>query len=288
MLEELKYHHSIQNYNKVLKISNELLRKEEYAYDYEILTYKAEALRNTFQDQKAIEIFKLIINHYPENIHSKINISICLMDIGEFLEAKEHLGIAKEIDPENLDVICNLIFIEEQIHTFEEVIALSNQAIEINKEDPSLWLTISSAQERLGMYDESIQNGIKAMHLCKEDDVILQMVFNNLGYTYSKIEDLTNAEYYTRKAIKLDDKEPYAFNNLGYIFAKCGKIEEGLKLVNHSISLDNSNSYVYKNRAKIYIMLGELEAAKRDLLRAKNMDYALDHDDEVDELLKTI
>lgn len=49
--------------------------------------------------------------------------------------------------------------------------------------------------------------------------------------------------------------------------------------------IDPDNSYAYKNRAKVLLQLRETEQAIEDLLTARELDYELLYDDEVDRLL---
>ena len=72
------------------------------------------------------------------------------------------------------------------------------------------------------------------------------------------------------------------------MLALCGKVDEGLKYINHSINIDHLNSYAYKNRAKVYLMKGNKNKARKDLEKAKDMDYHIDYDNEVNELLLTL
>lgn len=285
MLEQIKYQYSIANDHKVLKLTDQFLKIEGNAKNYEALNFKAQSLKNTFQDERAIETFQYIIECYPEEIGPLLELALCLIDIGEFDKAKSQLETAKSLEPSNIDVINNLIFIEESLQNFSEVIKLSNEAILIDEYEPSIWITISSAHERLGKYEEAIRYGERAIALSENDEILLQMAYNNLGYNYSKMNDLTNAEYYLKKAVEVDGTEPYAINNLGLVIAQKGNIEAGFTLIEKSISLDTENSYAYKNRAKLFLMAGNEKEARKNLIKAKELNYELDHDNEVNELL---
>lgn len=284
MIEEIRYHFSVSNNNKVIRLSDKFLGIKGNSRNLEVLTYKAQSHKNLFQDQQAIETFKLITEYFPNNLEATIELALCLIDIGEFQESNMLLTEALRIDKTNLEIINNLIFIQEQLHNYEEVIRLSNLAIGIDEKDPSIWLTISSAYDSLGKFEKSIKYGKQALQLC-DDTIYLQMAHNNLGFTYSKMNELQLAKTHLEKAIQIDNTEPYAFNNLGLVLAKIGNIEKGFEFINYSLKIDNENSYAFKNRAKLYLMEGKIQKAKNDLKRAKELDYEIEYDNEVNELL---
>ncbi|MEM6377587.1 MAG: hypothetical protein AAF705_05195 [Bacteroidota bacterium] len=285
ILDEIKYHFSIANDHKVVKLAEQLLKDEQNQDNYELLLYKAHAHRNLYQDQMAIEIFGQIIEMRPQEVSPRLNQALCLIDIGEFLKARSTLNIALQLEPQNLEVIHNLIFVEIQIHDFEKAIELAKIGIEIDDTDPILWINLSHAQDCLGNFNEAILSGKKAIDLCKYDAFLLQNAYNNVGYTYTKMSDFYNAKKYLQRATELDQEEPFAWNNLGLVMAKTGQVKEGLQMINRSIKLDRSNSYAYKNRAKVYLMQVKKRRAKADLKKAKELDYELHYGNEVNELL---
>ena len=288
MIEQLRFQYSIADDQKVIRLANQLLETEEYKNKYEVLNYKAQAHKNLFQDELAIVTYQRIIESYPDLVEPRLNLGLLLIEVEAYEGARNHLLAALKIDPKNLEVLNNIIFIEEVTLNFEEVIELSNLAIELDPNDPSIWLVISSAHERLGNYVEAIDTCKKGIRLSGDDMIYLQLGYNNLGYIYLKMNDLAKAKTYLEKAIELDDTEPFAFNNLGLVMAKLGDFKQGMKLINHSIQLDNENSYAFKNRAKVHLMEGNAQLAQQDLLRAKDLNYELEYGSEVNELLDSL
>jgi len=288
MIEKLKYQFTIANYRNVIKIANDLLKQESYNNDYTVLMYKAASYANLMEDENAISVYQSIIDNYPNLVEPRIRIVEVQIEIGQYDVARNHLSHARAIEPENLDVINNQIYISEQLHEFQKVIDLSTEAIEIDETETSVWLTRASARERMQDYELAIKDGLKAISLSRNDEIYLQLAYNDLGYTYLKKGDYLNAELYLRKAIEVDETEPLQYNNLGLVLALCGKVDEGLKYINHSINIDHLNSYAYKNRAKVYLMKGNKNKARKDLEKAKDMDYHIDYDNEVNELLLTL
>lgn len=287
-MEKLKYQYDIGNYWNVIKIADMLLIETKNENYYSILMFKAYAYCNLLEENKAVEIFDLIIRTFPNKIEPRIRLALTLIQIGKYIKARKVLEAALLVEPNNLDIINNLMFVEEDLHNFERVIELANEAITIDELEPSVWLVRASASEKVGDYTRAISDGLKAIELSRDDEIFLQMAHNNLGYTYTKMGDVVKAEFYLRKAIEIDDTDPFQFNNLGFVLAKKGQLEEGLRYINHSLELDSENSYAYKNRAKVFLMAGKPELARKDLIKAKKLDYEIEYDNEVNILLNDL
>jgi len=57
----------------------------------------------------ALVLNNAIIKYYPEEVLPRINLGLCLIDIGQYDDAGNELKIALLHEPNNLDVISNLI-----------------------------------------------------------------------------------------------------------------------------------------------------------------------------------
>ena len=285
-LEEIQNQYSMGNDHKVVRMVDKLLHVPEYENHYNLLMFKAQSQNNLHQDDLCIQTYEHIIQLYPEDVLAKFALGVLLASLGQFEEAEHHFQAALVLDPENLEVIQELIGIEIDFNNYEKVLELAEKKLTIDDRDPITWLTISGAHDFLEDYREAIKCAKKAVSLAQKDEITLQMAYGDLGYTYSKMKDFSNAEYYLRKALELDEEDPYSLNNLGFVLANQGMIKEGLEMIDKSIELDDMNSYAYKNRAKVYLMMGKKEWAKRELIKAKKLDYELDYGNEVNELLK--
>lgn len=286
MIEQVKYHYSVANDKQVVRLVDHLLQEEHYRKDYELLYHKALSLRNLWREDESIDTLRMIIDYYPEKEAPKVELAIGYINLKLMEEAEQVLKEVLNANRGNLNAINNLIYINELRKKWQEVIALSEQHLEYDETDPTVWLTLSSAYDNLKQYKKSIEYAEKALSLSHEDEILQSMSHNNLGFTYSNMEDFGRAEYHLKRAIEFDENEAFSHNNLGWVMARTGRLDEGLKYINHSISLDDTNSYAFKNRAKIYILLKDNKRAKRDLLRAKELGYAELYDHEVNDLLR--
>lgn len=284
MIENIQHQLFIENYGRVIHMSDKLLGEDEYKNNYEVLMCKASAHQALYQDDEAILTLQEVIKFYPQEINPLLDLGAILLDNGKFLEGRSVFNKALALDTKNLEILDSLIYIEMMLDNNDEVLRLVNMAIEIEPSNPTLWVIKADTHQRLGQFQEGISCAEITISHAGDDPLSLVSAYNTLGYIYSKMNDLDNAEYYLKEALELDpDSSVYC--NLGWVFAQKGDVELGLKYVLHSIDMDDSNSYAYKNLAKIYLMKNESQKAIKYLEKAKALGYALDVDKEVDELL---
>lgn len=145
------------------------------------------------------------------------------------------------------------------------------------------------------------------------------MVLNNLALQYSTTKDFHAARVYLNRALAVNSEEMTTLANMGFVALESGKYQQALDIldfviekdstlgfvynnrgfvkykleqfdealadINHAIELSPANAYAYKNRALVYLSTNQKEQACEDLLFAKSLNYTLDYDNEVLDLL---
>ena len=104
-------------------------------------------------------------------------------------------------------------------------------------------------------------------------------VSSNIGQLLKDLGKLEEAEFHTRKAIKLDPNLPGAHANLGMILSHCGKSKEAEVHTRKAIELDPNFATAYLNLGTILSDLGKLKEAEIYMRKAieLNPDYADAH-----------
>lgn len=108
---------------------------------------------------------------------------------------------------------------------------------------------------------------------------------NNFGFYLLEAGEYHKAIAALDRALNCEPEHAYALCNKGFALFKATYYEEGLALIEESIVYDISNSYAYKNRAIVLLHFGRKDEAKKDLLKARELGYAILHNSEVDDLL---
>lgn len=198
------------------------------------------------------------------------------------IKAKEYIIKAIEIDKENLFYIGDYAIIEQNLKNYKRSIDLCNQILSSFPAD-------TFALNARG-YSYLCQNDFKNA-IADFERVLIEnphdcFTLNNLGFALSKNGAHKKAYKYLQLAIQIEPTFSYPHDNLGYLFYLDHDYAQALKNINKSIDLDPSNSWAFKNRALVYIALGDNDKATTDLYRAKELGYAEEYDNEVNELIE--
>ncbi|MCD6539689.1 MAG: tetratricopeptide repeat protein [Candidatus Omnitrophica bacterium] len=108
---------------------------------------------------------------------------------------------------------------------------------------------------------------------------------NNLGVEYFRKKNFKKAEYYFKKALKINPSYAPALNNIGVIALRKGKVKEAISYYKKSKEEDPNYLLAYKNLAGLYIRLGLKKEAKKEL---ENILQRFPYDQEAKRLLKII
>jgi len=123
-------------------------------------------------------------------------------------------------------------------------------------------------------YSEAIPILLKAYQKDKKNALTLK----ELGFAYSKIGDLKNAEKFFERTLAINPNEQLVKVNLAVIAYKKGKNKRTVQLLN-SLTSDKINNRVRLLRGSAYYNIKEYEKAYNDLKRlsstsaVKNFDY---------------
>jgi tetratricopeptide (TPR) repeat protein len=104
----------------------------------------------------------------------------------------------------------------------------------------------------------------KALDLFKKAidlDPAMTEAYNNLGLTYTEINEEEKATEAFKKAIALSPELAAAYNNLGYVFYRLGSYKEAIEMYNEAIGRSNDSSSAYTNLGNAYYKLEKIEDA---------------------------
>lgn len=114
---------------------------------------------------------------------------------------------------------------------------------------------------------------------------LLGTIYNNIGYSYVELNDITSAEPYIKKALEINPFEAYIWGSSGTLNFKKGNYDQCIKDMARSIELTDSKlsqaptlenqGYSYYYRGIAYLKLKKNKLACADLLKAKEFGYKL-------------
>jgi Flp pilus assembly protein TadD len=201
----------------------------------------------------------------------------------ELENAKADFIKAHNLWPESILYMLNLTFVHLRLKETDAADQLCDKVLEREPHNFSALSYKADVLVKRKQWVESVKYFQYLLEFAPDDIYLL----NNLGFSLTYANRLPEAKASYQKAIDLAQDFPYAWDNLGYIYYLENNYDEALKLINHSIALDASNSWAFKNRALVYLAQHKSEAARQDLLHAAQLGYAVEYDNDVDELLQT-
>jgi len=108
---------------------------------------------------------------------------------------------------------------------------------------------------------------------------------NNMAYTAIGLGKYEKAIAIYENNIQKFGEDALSVGNIGFAKMKLGQYEEALDYINHSLELYPNNSFALKNRAMIYFHLKKKRKACKDLHRAKELGFTIEHGNELIEIL---
>jgi tetratricopeptide (TPR) repeat protein len=126
-----------------------------------------------------------------------------------------------------------------------------------NPSDLNARVNLAIALDRIGMFDEAIEN-YKTLEKIGGDNWVL---FYNMANIYKKTENYEASAVYYRKSIAMNKKNADAYNNLGLVMKKLKKHDLAIKAFKDAIDADKNFAYAPFNLAVMYFHLGDRENA---------------------------
>ena len=114
-----------------------------------------------------------------------------------------------------------------------EAIPLFRKALDMEPENPLLWLNLGIALQRTGDYSEAIESFHRAIAI--EGD--LTEAWLSIGLIFYEIEELELAEDCYHTALSHNENDPKAWNNLGVLYFAQGILEQARQYFEKAISL---------------------------------------------------
>lgn len=284
-LEYVKAQYEIANYGRVESGTRVLIESGIDEYIIEGLYYKGTALSCQLMDKEALVVFDELVVRYPSVEKGYFERFEILRDTGAFERARKDADRIHLFDPTNPAYIYALIALETALKDYKAVISWCDKLLNLHPSDYDLLSHKADAHLVLGKYRHSISEHHRLLSDYELDEVELARIHNNIGYAHSRLGEFAKAKGYLKKANELYF-HVYYLNNLGYVLFKLGEQEKGIEMIRESTYYDPSESYAYKYLGKVYLELGEMATAKKMLVKAKDLDSAYHHDDEVDILLR--
>lgn len=220
----------------------------------------------------AIAEYDLIVTAWPNDYKSRYYLAIAYEESGLPEKALEHLKLIKKDSEYFTNAQIYIVYILSDMGKDEEAIDVLKKAILVKKEDPSLYLTLSSRYEKKNDYPNSIntlQEGLKYNE--KNIDILFR-----LGIALDKSGDREGGISQMKKVLEIDPYNADTLNYIGYSYAEDGiNLDEALDMIQRALEINPDSGAITDSLGWVYFKKGLYDEAMNSLEKA----FSLSSDD---------
>ena len=179
------------------------------------------------------------------------------IEIGQFEEGLASSDKALELNAEDGHAWRNRGFALGSLGRHEEAVASFDKALELNAEDGHARRNRGVALLRLGRHEEALASYDKALELNANDGV----AWSNRGVTLWSLGRHEEALASFEKALELNAEDGHAWRNRGFALGGLGRHEEALGSYEKALELNAEDGHAWRNRGDALGRLGRHEEA---------------------------
>ncbi|MFW5757059.1 MAG: tetratricopeptide repeat protein [Bacteroidota bacterium] len=227
-----------------------------------LLTYFFMGEENIQHRNHADTLIQMLLDQHPEN-HTVLAVyGDFLMQEEKLQEARKYLYKAAQTEPGEINYWQQVLFIDSQTENFEQMLEVSNEALEYFFEQPVLYFFNGLANFQLKMYEQAINSLQYGKELSTSDDELYGQFLTLLADSYYKTRNLEMAFQYYEETIQLQPDNAYALNNYGY-YLSLNKMEldKAYEMSKKAVNMEPDNAAFLDTYGWINYLLGNYEKA---------------------------
>jgi tetratricopeptide (TPR) repeat protein len=276
------------------------------SYNAELNQNKAKKIADPDKENFALSLFEKLEKASPENPNVHIIGGDLYLATGKTREAVKEYVIAVESSDVNYEVWQNLIYLEVQLESFDDVIKHSDEALELFPNQGMLYYFNGFAHLRKRQFQEAIGSLEQAKKIAKADSNFMSEVSNMLGDAYNATKAYEKSDKAFDEALTLNPSNNSALNNYSYYLAlrktnleKAEKMslqltknnpdnptfldtyawvlytrekyKEARKVIERAITTGNANATHFEHYGDILFKLGDVNGAVEQWQKARGM-----------------
>ncbi len=249
-----------EDYNSHIERFEEMLENNEsYFFDVDVFEYLAEHYLEDGNVEYALKALEFGIAQHPSSAVIILRKAQLHASTGRIRSGHDLLNQAEILDPNNDEIYLTRASLYSQEHNHKQAIDNYLKAIDLCDEEDldDLYLDLAFEYENIDKYDLAIKALKNALNLNPANEGALY----EIGYCFDQDERL---EACVEFCLDFIDDNPYSFTAwyiLGNTFSKLGKFEESIKAYDYCTIIKDTFSSAYFNRANCHSQLGEYHMA---------------------------
>ncbi len=157
----------------------------------------------------------------------------------------------------------------EALGLFEELVVLSEDAMDYFPNQSFIFLMNGVGNNRVGAYEDAIDALEQAMMMSGRDEAMQVKVYSELGVSYFWLEDIKRFKENFEAALAIDENNIMALNNYSYYLAVQGTdLAKAEKLIKKANELASNRSIILDTYGFVLYQQQEYEAAEKWLKKA--------------------
>jgi tetratricopeptide (TPR) repeat protein len=229
--------------------------------------------QRTRQFDKAVELFRTVIQKSPDDEISKLRLVYALKDAGQLHEA---LSLSEELlrgsisqtyeeQPNKTYLVVAHAQMLSADNQLEKGVALLKNQIAESSSPEELYLAVSQLYADHEEYEEAERMIREGMFRFPDSE---KMQFQ-LGALYEEQDKLEETEAIFQSILKKDPHHAAVLNYLGYMLADRGlRLLEALDYIRKAVEIEPHNGAYLDSMGWVYFKLNQLELAEANLLEA--------------------
>ena len=179
--------------------------------------------------EKSINFYEKTIKLDPTNYNAHSNLGHVYKELKKYNKSLYYYKKAVELEPNLIAAHYNLGLIFNVLRKYSEAISSYKKALEVTG-------TLSTNSLKEQMIDKIVNT-----------DYMHEHIYNNLGVSYSIINEIQKSKEYYEKTIKIKPNHTIALNNLGILHHHTGDFLKALNCFHKIIEFDPNNIDLFNN-----------------------------------------
>ena len=276
------------------------------AYNAELNQQKQRNLRDPEKEAFAESLFQKLVSEYPDEANVHIVGGDLYLSIGKNNDAQKEYLKAVQSGDVNFEVWENLLYIENTLEQYDQLIAHSDQALELFPNHGMLYYFNGFANLRKRKYPEAIQSLEQAKRLSAANQNLVGELHALLGEAYNGTKqfdkadkafedalsmnpnnanvlnnyafylalrkaDLEKAERMSAQLIKNSPENPTYLDTHAWVLYTRGKYKEARKVIEKAIGTGKATATHFEHYGDILYKIGDIEGAVVQWEKAKSL-----------------
>jgi tetratricopeptide (TPR) repeat protein len=253
--------------NKEVELSSKLIILG--AYNAELNRNKTKSIKDSEKEVFAEFLFRKLQNQSPDDANVHIVGGDLFLSIGKTKEAQKEYLLAIQSGEVNFEVWENLLYLENQLEQYDQLIKHSDQALELFPNHGMLYYFNGFGHMKKRNYTEAIGAFEQAKKLSAANPSLISELNAMLGDSYNAMQSYEKSEEAYDEALAFNPNNTAVLNNYSYFLAlRKVNLEKAEKMSSTLIKNFPDNPTFLDTHAWVLFTRGKFKEAKKVMEKA--------------------